>query len=84
MRVTRSRQPSPRATRLGGGARGTDQHPRPSVCATWINRVPHLSAVVALYWLPDFARVDVYDVSGAPGFTGTPLPRTMFDGDECT
>jgi hypothetical protein len=19
-----------------------------------------------------------------PGFTGTPLPRTMFDGDECT
>jgi hypothetical protein len=46
------------------------------------NRIPHLSAVVAVYGLERFPRVDVYDLSGAPGFTGTPLPRTMFDGDD--
>ena len=46
------------------------------------NRHPHLSAVVALYGLPGFPRVDVYDLSGAPGFTGTPLPHTMFDGND--
>jgi len=46
-----------------------------------INRLPHLSAVAALYGLEDFARVDVYDLSGVPGFTGTPVPNTMFDGD---
>lgn len=50
----------------------------------WGNRVPHLSAVITLYGVPDFARVDVYDLSGAPGFTGTPLPGTMFDDDSCT
>jgi hypothetical protein len=27
----------------------------------WINRVPHLSAVVTAYGLPDFPHVDVYD-----------------------
>lgn len=48
----------------------------------WINRVPHLSAVVTLYGLSDFPRVNVYDLSGAPGFTGTPLPRSMFDADD--
>jgi hypothetical protein len=49
----------------------------------WVSRVPHLSAVATLYGFPDFARVDVYDLSGAPGFTGTRLPSSMFDGDEC-
>jgi hypothetical protein len=47
---------------------------------TWSNPVPHLSAVVTLYGLPDFPHMDVYDLSRAPGFAGTPLPRTMFDG----
>jgi len=46
-----------------------------------INRLPHLSALVALYGLEGFARVNVYDLSGVPGFTGTPIPSTMFDGD---
>jgi len=46
-----------------------------------VNRIPHLSAVVALYGLANFPRVDVYDLSGVPGFTGTPVPSTMFDDD---
>jgi hypothetical protein len=47
-----------------------------------VNLLPHLSAAVALYGLPGFPRVDVDDLSGAPGFTGTPVPRTMLDGDD--
>jgi hypothetical protein len=47
----------------------------------WLNRVPHLSAVITLYGPHDFPHVDVYDLSGSPGFTGTPVPRSMFDGD---
>lgn len=47
-----------------------------------INRLPHVSAVIALYGLELFKRVDVYDLSGAPQFSGEPLPRTMFDGDD--
>lgn len=47
----------------------------------WINRVPHLSAVVTLYGPCDLPRVDVYDLSGSPGFVGTPVPPSMFDGD---
>lgn len=46
------------------------------------NRLPHLSAVVAMYGMPQFPRADVYDLSGVHGFTGTPLPRTMFDVDD--
>jgi hypothetical protein len=46
-----------------------------------VNRLPHLSAVVALYGLDAFPRVDVYDLSGAPDFGGTPLPRVMFDAE---
>ena len=46
-----------------------------------INRLPHLSAAVALYGHEDFPRVDVYDLSGVAGFTGTPVPSTMFDGE---
>lgn len=49
--------------------------------ARWINRVPHLSAVVTLYGRCDFPRADVYDLSGSPGFMGTPVPRSMFDAD---
>jgi hypothetical protein len=45
------------------------------------NRLPHLSAVVALYGMAQFPCADVYDLSGAHGFTGTPLPRTMLDAD---
>jgi hypothetical protein len=45
------------------------------------NRLPHLSAAIALFGLPDYPLVNVYDLAGAPGFTGTPLPRTMFDAD---
>jgi hypothetical protein len=47
-----------------------------------VNLLPHLSAAVALYGLPNFPRVDVYDLSLVAGFTGTPVPRTMFDGDD--
>jgi hypothetical protein len=68
----------PQAIFTGGGAVLKSDDAR-----GWVNRVPHLSAVVTLYGLPDFARMDVYDLSGAPGFTGTPLPRSMFDED-CT
>jgi hypothetical protein len=46
-----------------------------------VNRLPHLSAVIALYGLDAFPRVDVYDLSGAPGFAGTPLRRVMFDAE---
>jgi len=46
---------------------------------TWLNRVPHLSAVITLYGHQDFPRIDVYDLSGCPGFTGTPVPHSMFD-----
>ena len=58
--------------RRGAGARG-----RPA-------RQPASAppAAVALYGLPNFPRVDVYDLSGVFGFTGTPVPRTMFDGDD--
>lgn len=47
----------------------------------WLNRVPHLSAVVTLYGSRDFPRLDVYDLSGSPGFTGTAVPPSIFDGD---
>lgn len=47
----------------------------------WINRLPHLSAVITLYGTRDFPHVDVYDLSGCPGFTGIRVPRSMFDGD---
>ena len=43
---------------------------------------PAPSAVFTLYGLPDFVHADVYDLSGAPGFTGTPLPQSMFDADD--
>jgi len=48
----------------------------------WINRVPHLSAVITLHGLGDFPHIDVYDLSGAPGFSGTPVPQSIFDGDD--
>jgi hypothetical protein len=35
-----------------------------------------------MYGMPQFPRGDVYDLSGVHGFTGTPLPRTMFDADD--
>jgi hypothetical protein len=44
--------------------------------------MPHVSAVVTLYGFGEFQRADVYDLSGLFGFTGTPLPRTMFDADD--
>jgi hypothetical protein len=47
-----------------------------------INRMPHVSAVVTLYGFGEFQRADVYDLSGVLGFTGTPLPRRMFDADD--
>jgi hypothetical protein len=46
-----------------------------------VNRLPHVSAVVALYGLEGFERVDVYDLAGAPSFSGTRVPDTMFDGE---
>jgi hypothetical protein len=46
-----------------------------------VNRLPHVSAVVALYGMEGFERVDVYDLAGAPSFSGTRLPLTMFDGE---
>jgi hypothetical protein len=46
-----------------------------------VNRLPHVSAVVALYGLAGFERVDVYDLAGALSFSGTHLPETMFDGE---
>jgi hypothetical protein len=54
---------------------------RDSAGATF-NRLPHLSAVVAMYGMRQYPRADVYDLSGVRGFTGTPLPRTMFDAED--
>lgn len=45
-----------------------------------VNRLPHVSAVVALYGVAGFERVDVYDLAGARYFSGTRLPAMMFDG----
>lgn len=45
-----------------------------------MNRIPHLAAVVAVHEPQDFPRADVYDLSRSPGFLGTPVPETMFDG----
>jgi hypothetical protein len=45
----------------------------------WLNRVPHLAAVITLYGHQHLPRVDVYDLSGSSGFAGTPVPRSMFD-----
>ena len=59
----------------GGAVLGSDSDGK------WLNRVPHLSAVITLDGLSGFPHSDVYDLSGAPGFTGTPLSRSMFDGD---
>jgi hypothetical protein len=47
-----------------------------------VNRLPDLSAVVALHGPAPFPRADVYDLSGTIGFTGTRLPRTMFDAED--
>jgi hypothetical protein len=47
-----------------------------------INRLPHLSAVIALYGMLDFPRADVYDLAGTVGFTGTPLPGNLFDAED--
>jgi hypothetical protein len=47
-----------------------------------LNRLPHLSAVITFGGLETFPQVNVYDLSGVFGFTGTPLPRTMFDADD--
>jgi hypothetical protein len=49
--------------------------------AATINRLPHISAVVAMYGTALFPQADVYDLSRTHGFTGTPLPHTIFDGD---
>jgi hypothetical protein len=46
-----------------------------------VNRLPRLSAVVAMDGMPQFPRADVYDLSGVHGFAGTPLSRTMFDAE---
>ena len=48
------------------------------------NHHPHLSAVTTLAGFSEFPRQDVYDLSAAPGFTGTPVPRTMLDGEDDT
>lgn len=37
--------------------------------------------VITLYGTRDFPHLDGYDLSGSPGFTGTAVPRSMFDGD---
>lgn len=49
-----------------------------------VNRLPHLSAVIALDGVERFPRVDVYDLSGIAHFAGTPLPRSMFNADDDT
>jgi hypothetical protein len=46
-----------------------------------VNRLPHVSAVVAVAGVEPFWHADVYDLSGAPEFAGAPLPRTMFDAE---
>jgi hypothetical protein len=48
---------------------------------SYVNGVPHLSAVLAVTGHSRYPRVDVYDLSGAPGFSGAPVPELMFDGD---
>jgi hypothetical protein len=47
-------------------------HPAPDDAV--VNRLPHVSAVVARYGMEEFPLVDVYDLSGAPKFAGTPRP----------
>ena len=47
-----------------------------------VNRLPDLSAVVALHGPAPLLRADVYDLSGTIDFTGTRLPRTMFDAED--
>lgn len=48
---------------------------------TVVNRLPHLSAVVAMWGFERFPLVDVYDLSKVFGFNGVPLPQRMFDAD---
>jgi hypothetical protein len=65
------------STYSGEGAAVLDRDERGAT----LNRLPHLSAVVAMYGMPLFPRADVYDLSGVQGFTGTPLRRAMFDAE---
>ena len=47
-----------------------------------LNRLPHVSALVAMTGIPPFIHAHVYDLSGVHGFAGTQLPRRMFDAED--